>query len=63
MASSTDALVADIRKYSADGDFKGLVALLQQQEESLAQANPAVLDTMIDCLDSSSHCLGVLAAL
>lgn len=63
MASSTDALVADIRRYSADSDFKGLVSLLQQQEESLAQTDSAVLDTMIECLDSSSHCLGVLAAL
>lgn len=63
MASSTDALVADIRKYSIGGDFKGLVALLQQQSEVLSQTDPPYLDTITDCLDASTHCLGLLAVL
>lgn len=63
MASSTDALVADITKYSKENNFKDLADLLKGHESGLADTDPSVLDTMIECLNSSSHSLGVLAAL
>ena len=60
---STDSLVADIRKMSADADFKSLVTKLESNEENIAQLNNSVLDTMIECLDVRNHSLGVMAAL
>ena len=63
MAFSSDTLVADIRKYSSERKFKALVELLQTQEDCLIETDPSVLDTIIECLSSNSHSLGVLAAL
>ncbi|XP_064402574.1 COP9 signalosome complex subunit 3-like isoform X2 [Halichondria panicea] len=63
MAFSSDTLVADIRKYSSERSFKALVDVLQTQEDSLVETDPSVLDTIIECLSSNAHSLGVLAAL
>lgn len=63
MAFSSDGLVADIKKYSNERNFKALAELLHNQESSLADTDPSVLDAMIENLSSSSHSLGVLAAL
>ena len=63
MSISTDTLVADIQKMSADSDFKSLITKLESSEEHIAQLSNGVLDTMIECLDMRNHSLGVMAAL
>ena len=63
MASTVDNLVADIRKVSEKAELKEIAAKLISQEEHLANAELSMLDTMIECLDVSTHSLGVLAAL
>lgn len=63
MSVSTDSLVADIRKMSADSDFDSLMTKLDSSQEHIAQLNNPVLDTMIECLDMRNHSLGVMAAL
>lgn len=63
MASFVDSLVADIRKVPSEGNFKELAAKLAQYEEQLSKVDVSVLDTMVECLDVSSHSLGVMAAL
>ena len=63
MASFVDNLVAEVRKVLAGSDLKELVAKLNKHEEQLSQVELSVLDTMIECLDMTSHSLGVLAAL
>lgn len=63
MASFVDSLVADVRKVPAEGGFQELATKLNQCEEQLAKMELRVLDTMIECLDASTHSLGVLAAL
>lgn len=63
MASFVDSLVADVRKVQGEGEFQELVARLNQCEEQLSKVEVSVLDTMIECLDVSTHSLGVMAAL
>lgn len=63
MASFVDSIVAEVRKVPPDGDYKELAVKLKQYEEQLSKVDLAVLDTMIECLDPSTHSLGVLAAL
>lgn len=63
MASFVDSLVADVRKVQGEGEFQELVARLNQCEEQLSKVEVSVLDTMVECLDVSTHSLGVMAAL
>lgn len=63
MASLVDSLVAEVRKVPADGNFGELTARLNHNVEQLSKMDLSVLDTMIECLDVSTHSLGVLAAL
>lgn len=63
MATTVDGLVADIRKVSEKTELKEIAAKLISQEEELANVELSMLDTMIECLDVSTHSLGVMAAL
>lgn len=63
MALSTDQLVSDIRRHSAEGDFKMLATQLQNCADQIARMDLAVLNTIIECLDYRAHSLGILAAL
>lgn len=63
MASSVDSLVAEIRKISAEGEWKELAVRLNQCGEQLSKVDLPVLDTMIECLEVPTHSLGVMAAL
>ena len=63
MATFINGLVADVRKVPVELDIKDLVGRLNDSEEQLSRTELSVLDTMIECLDVTSHSLGVLAAL
>ena len=58
-----DRLVSDIRRLSSDGDFKSLSGQLQGSMDQISSMDISVLDSIIDCLDSRQHSLGVMAAL
>lgn len=63
MATFINSLVADVRKVPAEIAMKDLVTRLNDSQEQLSRTDLSVLDTMIECLDVTSHSLGVLAAL
>lgn len=63
MASFVNGLVADVRKVPVEIELKELVTRLNENEKQLSRTELSVLDTMIECLDVTSHSLGVLAAL
>lgn len=63
MASLVDNLVADVRKVSAEGEWKELAVKLNQCGDQLSKVDLPVLDTMIECLEIPTHSLGVMAAL
>jgi len=63
MAWTSEALVADVKRCSHEEKYKELAELLGRQEEHLAQSEPAVLDSIMESLDSNTHTLGIMAAL
>ena len=63
MANFINGLVADVRKVPGEVSVKDLVSRLKESEEQLSKTELPVLDTMIECLDMTTHSLGVMAAL
>ena len=63
MASFVDNIVSEIRKVPAEGDYKTLAEKLNQYADQLSKVDHSVLDNIIDCLDITTHSLGVLAVL
>ena len=59
----TDQLVEDIKRQTANGDFRGLAKQLQTCNDVLRQLDSSSLDSMIDCLDLKCHSLGAIALL
>ncbi len=63
MASFVDNIVSEIRKVPAGGDYKALATKLKQYADQLSKTELSVLDNILDCLDITTHSLGVLTVL
>ena len=58
-----EQLVGDIRKHSAEGEFKLLAGKLQSAAEQMSGLDVATLDTILDVLEPDKHSLGYQASL
>ena len=58
-----DQLVSEIRRHSAEGDYKTLANVIASHTDQIGQTDQTVLDAVIECLDNKKHSLGVMAFL
>ena len=60
---SMEQVLGDVRRHSAEREFKLLAGKLQSAAEHMSGMDVATLDTVVDSLEPGKHSLGIMAAL